>query len=150
LLGLLQGIRLTNSTARFADSGPLRAYIDVLKGPLGRAIEICPPEQSFDPPDVNKMKSAFFQAAFQDEYVESLSENELFEVVNKGAKPYLLYKLDNRINFHIRFGCYCGETTKKTSSTYTEVPEPWSNINLTDPRMKPGFVYVQPEVNTFP
>ncbi len=141
ILGLLQGVRLTESTGRFADEGPLRAYLDALKGPKERAIEICLPEQTIDPPTAQNMKDAFFRAAFPDAYVESLSANERFEVVANGDKPYLEYIFENRIRIHARFGCYCGKLQEKIAQQAEPTNGPWSQIDLTDPRMKPGYPF---------
>lgn len=144
LLGLLKGIRLTQSTAQFLPSGPFDAYLDGVKGPYNRAIDICLPEQSFSYPIHENMRKAFFKAAFPGQPIQALSDNDRSEIKKNGNDTYLEYHYSNKVRFKVRFGCYCGvwrdqpaETTPNRPAS-TTIPG-LSEIDLTGWQNKPGY-----------
>jgi hypothetical protein len=113
ILGLLKGIKLTDNTADDLLSKPFYSYLDQLKAPNNRAIVICLETEEY-PEDMTRaeMVRKLYAAAFPGQRVKLLSENDHFEVKKEEGKSYLLYKLENRIRFKVRFDCYCGQIKK--------------------------------------
>lgn len=138
LLGLFRGIHLAKNTGRFLPSDPFEAYIDALKAPNNRAIEICLPEQSFSDPLQQNMVNAFFDAAFPGRNIKALSANDRDTIKVNGKDTYLEYHYSNKLRFKVRFGCYCGvmpEPIAETTPDKNNLPV----IDLTGWQAKPGF-----------